>query len=151
MLLISERILLTLWIGSLWAIGYIAAPSLFHVLDDRQLAGAAAGFLFHVVSYLGLVCGALLLIGAIYRHGQRWLRSWRVWTLIIMLVLVALGEFVLQPAMAGLKAQGFVEDSAAASQFGRLHGMASGLYMVNSLLGLALVIGGLRSREIRAA
>jgi len=39
-------IVITLWVGALWAIGYLAAPTLFHVLDDRALAGKVAGQLF---------------------------------------------------------------------------------------------------------
>ena len=35
-------IVITLWVGALWAIGYMAAPTLFHVLDDRALAGKLA-------------------------------------------------------------------------------------------------------------
>ena len=31
-------IAITLWVGGLWAIGYIAAPVLFSSLGDRQLA-----------------------------------------------------------------------------------------------------------------
>ena len=34
-------IALTLWIGGLWAIGYIVAPTLFYTLADRTLLVAA--------------------------------------------------------------------------------------------------------------
>ena len=36
-------IAITLWIGGLWTIGYIVAPTLFYTLSDRVLAGALAG------------------------------------------------------------------------------------------------------------
>ncbi|MFZ5594387.1 MAG: DUF4149 domain-containing protein [Pseudomonadota bacterium] len=140
MVSISERILLTLWVGGLWAIGYLAVPVLFHALDDRQLAGELAGRMFGILSIVGLMCGVLLLIGALYRAGARWQRAWRVWVLLAMLVLVATGFFVLQPMMQDLKAQGLVEGSAQAAKFGRLHGISSIMYLVTSLLGLALVI-----------
>ena len=38
-----ERILLTLWVGSLWVVGFVVAPVLFAELDDRALAGSTAG------------------------------------------------------------------------------------------------------------
>ena len=38
--------LLVLWIGGMWAIGYVAAPVLFANLGDKQLAGMLAGRLF---------------------------------------------------------------------------------------------------------
>lgn len=142
MVSVSERILLTLWVGGLWAIGYLAAPVLFHTLDDRQLAGELAGRMFAIMSIVGLVCGALLLIGALYRAGKRWQRAWRVWALLAMVVLVGVGFFLLQPMMQDLKAQGLVEGSAQAAKFGQLHGVSSIMYLATSLLGLALVIAG---------
>ena len=51
-LLAGDRILLTLWVGSLWAIGYIAAPTLFATLEDRALAGTLAGAMFVRARYL---------------------------------------------------------------------------------------------------
>ncbi|WP_455222551.1 DUF4149 domain-containing protein [Kaarinaea lacus] len=140
--MVGERILLTLWVGGLWAIGYIAAPTLFALLDERQLAGALAGQMFHIISYIGLVCGLLLLVSVLKRAGLQW----RVWVLIFMLVLVTTGEFVLQPMMESLKLQGLVEGSAAKKQFGILHGVASIIYLVESLLGLALVAAGLSAK-----
>jgi len=44
--------------------------------------------------------------------------------------------------MAALKDAGLT-DPANAARFGRLHGISSALFLVNSLLGLALVIFGL--------
>lgn len=137
--MVGERILLTLWVGGLWAIGYIAAPTLFAVLDDRQLAGMLAGQMFHIISYIGLVCGVLLLTSVLKRKGIQW----RAWVLIVMLALVATGEFVLQPMMESLKLQGLIEGSEAKQRFGMLHGIASMIYLVESLLGLALVATGL--------
>lgn len=141
---VSERILLTLWVGSMWTAGYIIAPLLFNTLD-REMAGNIAGKVFTVTSYVGLVCGVLLLLAALYQSGNQWLRQWRIWAIISMLALIAVGQFGLQPQMAALKLQGITEGSAAAIQFGRLHGIASSLFLVTSLLGLALVIAGSKS------
>jgi len=33
---------ITLWVGGLWAVGYLAAPMLFYNLSDRMLAGMVA-------------------------------------------------------------------------------------------------------------
>ncbi|MCI0508328.1 MAG: DUF4149 domain-containing protein [Gammaproteobacteria bacterium] len=141
--MVGERVLLTLWVGGLWAIGYIAAPSLFAALDDRQLAGALAGQMFHIISYIGLACGALLLISVVIRLGLQW----RAWILLIMIVLVASGEFILQPMMESLKIQGLTEGSDARKQFGMLHGIASFIYLIESLLGLALVVLGVSTTQ----
>lgn len=143
--LISDRILLTLWVGGMWILGYVVVPVLFKMLE-RQVAGNVAGQLFTIMSYIGLVCGSLLLLSMIYRVGvSNWLQ-WRVLVLITMLIIVVVGQFVLQPMMVELKAVGL--SGEAASRFGRLHGISSILFMLNSLAGLALVIFGISKENL---
>jgi hypothetical protein len=138
----GERVLLTLWVGALWAVGYLAVPVLFAELDNRMLAGQLAGRMFAIVAWLGLVVGSLLAIGELIRsHGRP---GWRFWVLALMLGLVAVGHFGLQPQMAALKVNGLPEGSSEAAQFARLHGAASVLYLLTSLAGLALVAGACR-------
>lgn len=134
----AEPVLLTLWIGCLWAIGYLVAPVLFASLEDRMVAGMLAGKMFTAVSFIGLGCGSVLLAMTIMDR-SRGLRDRRVLLLGLMLILVVIGEFVLQPAMAELKQQGLVGGSAVAARFGQLHGVASLLYLVNSVAGLLLL------------
>jgi len=135
--LAGERILLTLWVGGLWAIGFMVAPALFAHLDDRVLAGTLAGVMFNIIAYVGLLCGSvLLLFNQLRAAGRRF--NWRALVLLVMLLLVVIGEFFVAPLIAGLRTQGLV-DSAA---FARLHGAASVAYLITSLLGLALVAAG---------
>ena len=146
----GEHVLVTLWVGSLWAIGYLAVPILFSTLDDRMLAGMLAGKMFTAVSFIGLGCGTALLAMA-FQASSSGLKDRRVQLLGLMLILVAIGEFALQPAMAQLKAQGLVEGSGAAAQFGLLHGIASLLYLVNSACGLfLLILTGRKPLSLRA-
>ena len=144
MFLIAERILLTLWVGGMWAIGYIVAPTLFATLDDRALAGMLAGRMFTIMSYIGLVCGTGLLLSQLMYPLFAKIRQWRIWLIVAMLLITVIGEFILQPQMAVLKAAGIAEGSEAAKQFASLHGVASILFLANSLAGLVLVIFGLR-------
>lgn len=134
-----ERILLTLWVGALWVTGFMVAPLLFAELDDRALAGSVAGSLFTVTSYLGLLCGASLLLinGLTVRTA-----NWRAVVMVIMLLLVVIGQFVITPMVADLRLQGLT-DSA---RFGQLHGIASVLFIMTSVLGLVLVAAGQRGR-----
>ena len=143
MWLIGERVLLTLWVGSLWTIGYIVAPVLFKMLD-RVTAGNVAGQLFTIVSYIGLVTVIVLLLAAILRAGMRVLQQWRIRLLLLMLFIILVGQFGLQPMMVELKAAGL--QGGQARQFATLHGVASVLYLINSLLGLALVVWGVPSK-----
>lgn len=142
MLFIGERILLTLWVGGMWAVGYIVAPTLFNMLE-KTVAGNVAGQLFTIMSYVGLVCGTLLIIGTMNRLGAQVTQHWVFWALVVMVVLVLIGQFVLQPMMAELKATGITDLNR--SEFGKLHGIASVLFLINSLLGLALVASAVRT------
>lgn len=141
---ISERILLTFWIGGMWTVGYIVAPTLFAQLEDRALAGAVAGQLFSIMSYIGLLAALILISGQVYYAKSRWRQNWRLWSLLVMLLIIVIGEFYLQPLMADLKQAGITEGSDNARQFAQLHGVASALFVINSLLGLILVVFGLR-------
>lgn len=136
MLFVGEKIVLSLWVGGMWAIGYIVAPTLFSLLE-KSVAGNVAGQLFTTMSYVGLVCGGLLLVGAVSRLGMDVRRNWVFWVLVLMLFIIVISQFVLQPMMAELRAAGITDLNR--SEFGKLHGVASVLFLINSLLGLALV------------
>lgn len=128
----------------MWIVGYVVAPVLFKLLE-RQVAGEVAGQLFTIMSFIGLVCGVLLIVGMLYENGLAKWRQWRVFTLLGMLIIICIGQFVLQPMMAELKALGLHGETA--SQFGRLHGVASILFLINSLAGLGLVIAGVSQEK----
>jgi hypothetical protein len=127
-----ERILLTLWVGSLWVTGFMVAPVLFTLLDDRSLAGTLAGELFSITAYLGLVAGGMLLALNLLNYRAI---NWRAMVLAGMLLLVVVGQFVLAPMIAELRAQGL----SGSPRFGQLHGLASMLFVATSLCGLLLV------------
>ncbi|MDY7579585.1 DUF4149 domain-containing protein [Herbaspirillum sp. RTI4] len=141
--LASVRILIaTLWVGSLWAIGYVVAPTLFATLADRVLAGTIAGSLFRIVAWLSVV-SAVLLACLLMREADPIRRRSCLRLIGTMLVCTLIGYFAVQPWMAGLRAAagpGGVMESAAKMQFGALHGIASGIYLIQSLLGAALIL-----------
>ena len=130
-----ERVLLTLWAGSLWVVGFIVAPVLFAELDDRALAGSIAGTLFTLTSYIGLVCGSLLLL---LNAAIRKRINWRVLVIVAMLLLIVIGQFVITPMVVELRVQGLTDTP----RFGQLHGVASVLFLMTSVLALALVAAG---------
>ncbi|MDP3714890.1 MAG: DUF4149 domain-containing protein, partial [Burkholderiales bacterium] len=66
-----------------------------------------------------------------------------LWMLLLMLALVCAGEFGVQPVMAALREVALpkqVMESVFRDRFATWHGVASGLYVIQSLLGVALVI-----------
>lgn len=133
----------TLWVGGMWMLGYVVVPALFKILPDRQLAGMVAGQLFTLLAYIGIACALYLLIYQLQQFGRTALRH-RVFRIAIaMLLLVLIGQFILQPMLANLKLQALpldVMQSALASQFKTWHAVSGILYLIQSLLGIALVI-----------
>ncbi|MFA7594428.1 MAG: DUF4149 domain-containing protein [Thiohalobacteraceae bacterium] len=131
-----DRALLALWVGALWTVGLMVVPVLFAELD-RSTAGTIAGVLFHRLNYAGLVIGTLLLLrnrlGAA-RAGMPAL------LLVLMLGSILVSEFALAPQIAALRETGLPAGSAEAARFGRLHGAAFVLYVINALFGLVLLL-----------
>jgi predicted cobalt transporter CbtA len=136
-------IVITMWVGALWAVGYLAAPTLFYALDNRQLAGMLAGKMFTLVAYVGIGAAFYLLIHQLLRFGTAALRQGVFWIVIVMLLLVLAGHFGIQPLLDSLKAQAMPADvmqSIFADRFRTWHGIASIAYLLESLLGIALVL-----------
>lgn len=135
-------VLLVLWVGGLWAIGYIAAPTLFSELSDRQLAGNLAGELFKWIAWVGIIAGGYLLVFRLGRQGFQALKQAYFWIVLVMLLLTLGQHFGIQPVMQALKDQAMpqaVMESAFRSRFTAWHGVSSVVYLVESVLGLILV------------
>jgi hypothetical protein len=134
---------ITLWVGGLWALGYIAAPVLFASLGDRQLAGVVAGKLFVIIGWVGLGSAAYLIIFLISRQGGRFFKSAVFWLVLLMALMSVASQFGIQPLMAQLKADALpreVMESVLRDRFATWHGVSSILYLLQSLLGLWLVV-----------
>jgi hypothetical protein len=136
-------LLATAWAGGLWAIGYIAAPTLFNAQPDKQLAGMLAGQMFVAIGYVGMVCGVYLLAYRLAACGKSSLRD-SVFLIAAAMLLISFAiQFEIQPLMAELKLKALpaeIMHSELASRFKNLHGLSSILYLIESLLGALLVI-----------
>ncbi len=137
-------LLAMLWVGSQLTIGYAVAPVLFASLE-RMVAGSVAAQLFRIEGWLGVVCGVAMLVlsNGLARRGAVQYRRLR-WLLAGMLVCVLVGYFALQPFMNAMRVEAMnagvdIANSPYASRFGMLHGVSSLFYLIESLLGVALV------------
>lgn len=138
-----QSIAATLWVGALWAVGFVVAPVLFATLTDRALAGQLAGKLFGLMAWIGIGCAVYLIIYRLARFGASAFRRGVLWIVLLMLALVMAGEFGVQPIMAALKEQALpkqVMESVFRDRFAVWHGVSSGLYVIQSILGAVLVI-----------
>jgi hypothetical protein len=145
---------LVVWVGGLVALGGIAAPTLFAVIAERQIAdgrllsGALFGAMlarFTVVSYLA---GGVLLVSLILRRilGPRPHRfAWRAGIAALMLAATVYGSFGVAARIAQLQHEigaapsSLPESDARRVEFGRLHGISTALQLVPLLGGLALL------------
>lgn len=139
-----QLLIATLWVGSLWTVGYIVAPTLFAILPDRAFAGVIAGRLFCIEAWLSVFCAIVLIALVLLSAGANGrLRKCLLALLIAMLTCVLIGYFGVQPFMAALRegiAAGRGADPASKTQFGILHGVSSAFYLTQSLLGIMLIL-----------
>jgi uncharacterized membrane protein SirB2 len=141
-------IAITLWVGGLWAIGYLAAPVLFSALANKTMAGMLAGKMFTVIAYVGMACGFYLLIHRLAAFGGAALKQGFFWAALVMLLLAVAAHFGIQPILEGLKEQALpkeVMESMFRDRFARWHGISSIVYLMQSVLGLVLVLSPRKS------
>jgi len=143
-----DHIAVALWAGGLWIVGYLVAPLLFLKAPDRQVAGQLAGHMFAAMAFVGLGCAAYLLVFRLARQGFSAMKQALFWVVVLMAVLALAGHFGVQPILASLKAQALpreVMESVLRDRFATWHGVASILYLIESLLAVALVLLAARS------
>ncbi len=132
-----EWLLLVLWAGSLWTVGYVVVPGLFETLDEVT-AGEVAGEILSRINTIGMACLVALLLGQLIRRVRPWATHWRFWLILGVLALTAFAEFVLAAQMAEVKAAGDADTDVFAS----LHRTAASIYLVQSVIAFVLVLAG---------
>ena len=134
-----QSMLSGLWAGVLLAVGGVAAPSLFAVLE-RQAAGTGAGQIFQMEARISLAVAIVLFV--LERRRVRDLvesgQSTSAMSATLLMVLGALfltvfGGFVLHPLIQAAKA-----GQPTALSFGALHGISAALFWTKALLVLVL-------------
>lgn len=130
-----------LWVGALWAIGFISAPVLFLHTGNVVLAGTLAGYQFAIVAWLGIGCAIYTLLFLFFREGLQAFKQAALWLIVLMLLLVIAGHFGVTPIVERLRmetARDLVQ-GVTSSRFQTWHGIASILWVLESILGVALV------------
>jgi hypothetical protein len=119
------RVLMVLWVGSLWSLLWVAA-ALFRTLSDRHTAGLIAGGLFSIETYLGLGVAALALMlpaRGRFRFG------------FLAVALLAVNEWILKRVMSLAQTHG----SALGLGFGAWHGVSAVLYVLACLCVVVMI------------
>jgi len=134
-----------LWVGGFVTVGYLVTPILFSVLGDRQVAGIVAGNIFQAEAYLSIAISLMLMIGANFLASKNiyFYRPIR-WILLAMLACAIGAGLILIPWMSFLRDQANADGisvmaSSFAALFSRLHSVSSGLFLLQGVLGIALL------------
>jgi uncharacterized membrane protein len=142
------------WVGGLVALGGVAAPAAFQVMDARQipegrmLAGALFGEMLRRFTLISYAAGGVVMLTLIVRRilGPRPHRfAWRAGLAAVMLASTAYGSMVVATRIQRLQRDLAVSpsslpaDDARRIEFGRLHGLSTALQLVPLLGGLALL------------
>jgi len=146
---VASLVVLSLWIGGLAVLGFVAAPMIFATLEAQDPAGgrALAGLVFGAVfarfqDWAWVLGGVLiLLLGARALLGPRPRRlGWRLWTIAGMLALSLYTAFSLAPRIDRIRREtsGSIssrpDTDPLKQEFGRLHGL-SNIFMLVTLIG----------------
>lgn len=135
-------LLLSVWLGVQLGFGYVVAPILFANLD-KMVAGQLAGQLFHVSNYMGLLAWLVVLV--VLKRRSAWefgSGDKRVCVLVcVLLALFAISEFAITPTIAALKVgETTLLANWLSGSFKVWHGVSSVFHLLQSLLGLGLMV-----------
>jgi hypothetical protein len=115
---------LTVWIGGIIFLSFVEAPTAFHVLPSRQLAGTVVGHSLGILHWMGLFSGVVFLGSSMLLSslttGTAKPLAVRHILIVLMLLLTAVSQFGISPKMATLRAQFGDIDTVPATDPGRV-------------------------------
>ena len=153
---------LAVWVGGLAVLAGLGAPALFDVLatqdpaGGRELAGLLFGTMLERFQYVAWGAAAVLLLSLALRAalGPRPHRTAiRIWTVVAMVAISLFTMFVITPQIDDIRAavDGAIAALPAADprrvEFGRWHGLSSGLMLVTIAFGLGLAWAEVRDQH----
>jgi hypothetical protein len=151
--LLRFLLLLTLvvWLGGIAFFSAVEAPTILHVVRDRQLGGALIGASLTQLHYLGITCGLIFLIISLrLNHIETGAaRFFQFSNLLVlgMLALTLMSQLVLLPAVESLRSRPLTP--ATITQFEHMHGWAVGLEAGTLIMGLGVLwLAGRRLRSV---
>ena len=152
-------IVLALWVGGLATLGFLAAPTIFGVLElhdaeaGRAMAGEVFGAVFQRFQHAAWALGGLLLalygLRAALGPRPRWLAV-RMWTAMAMLAMSLATALYIAPRIDAIRQSttgtvaGLPDTDPRKGEFGRLHGFSNGLMLVTLLCGVGLIYAELK-------
>ena len=136
---------LTIWVGGIIFLSFVEAPTAFHVLPSRHMAGTLVGHSLGILHWMGLFAGvvflgsSMLLLSLTTGSAQPF--AARHVLICLMLLVTVVSQFGISPKMAALRAQfGDIdtvpETDPSRVQFDALHVWSVRLEVVVLALGI---------------
>jgi len=150
-----EFLALSVWLGSDVFLSFVVAPGAFSVLASRDQAGAVVGFSLTRMHWLGMICGAAILLVRLLRiRTFASLAAPAALCVALMIGLTVVSQSAVTPKMAALRIHmGSIEATAASHplfvEFSKLHRLSVSLESGVLLAGFAAMY--LLVRELASA
>ena len=139
----ARLLVAVLWAGSLWALGYVAAPSVF-AHTSGTLAGDIVGTMLARLAWISFACAGALLVLARLSSDLDAARRRSLSLLVLAMLACALTMYVgLQPARAQMReaaGPAGVRASPLWTEFAIMHGVSQLLHVIESVLAAVLVV-----------
>ena len=135
-------IIASLWVGGMWTM-FMVTTVLFNKIPSAYIAGNLASDMFQFLNYFGFGAGLFILFIKFKAVGIGFLKSSVLWVILVMLILIMINYFGIQPIIETIKVEALpkeVMESVFADRFSTWHGIASIGYLIQCLLGLVLLI-----------
>ncbi len=151
---IAEFLSLSVWIGSIVFLSFIAAPAAFSVLGKRDQAGALVVLVLGRMHFLGIAGGLIFLAARLVRaktFGS--LVAPAALAVVLMLLLTFVSQMGVSPRMARLKTEmGSVErtplDNPLRIEFNKLHRVSVGLETLVLFSGITALVLLVREKPL---
>lgn len=150
---ILEIIAITIWVGGMAALAFIAAPAIFQSEPSREKAGKMFGLMLRRFHWVAYGCGAVILLsgglrwaGGSFNHRLSASELTRYVIAVLMLGLSLYSGLAISKKLDGLrkKMTGGIDrtpkDDPNRIEFNHLHRLSTTLMAFNLLLGLALAV-----------
>jgi len=139
---------LVVWLGGLIFFAFVVAPTVFHVLPTRQLAGSVVTRSLSALHWMGLVSGIIFAVTSMVwtasKYGSPHPFAARHLLVYAMLALTIGSQFCISPRMQALRTSmvqidEVPHDDPRRVEFNRLHAWSTRLEGGVFLLGLAVL------------
>ena len=132
----------SIWVGGLWTM-LMVTYVIFNIMPSTYIAGVMVSNLFSYINIFGIITLVLALIYGFHIESIRFFKKMQAWLALIILVIVCISFFGINPILEALKLEAFpkeVMESVFANRFSSWHGIASIAYLIQCILGVFFLL-----------